>query len=267
MAIPYFFYGLPLYILKYFSQLRATPDFSFSSQQHGSDATLITVQTNTLIYYPRLFMTLCSLIIDIVLFNLANLCDLDTSSVLLTFASSYIAIVYLTRTFSNSIETLLFALLIYLIIKSIKSQYVLNDKFLVESSSKVKNVVSSAGNEFKITKSSDNDYATTSSLSSSIKRIRLFDIYKFAYLGEWIGVILAIGVFNRPTFLIFAFVPLAFWTLYGLENCNTFYQVMHYAAKRLLAVSKWFMTFALAFIMFDTVYFYKLVIYYINLNS
>jgi phosphatidylinositol glycan class Z len=257
MALPYFFYGLPLAVLRYVSQLGATRDFSVASTKLHTDLSLITVQTNTLIYYPRFFMTICSVVVDIALFNLADLCDLDNSSVLITFASSYIALVYLTRTFSNSIETILFATLVYLVIKSIKSQYVLNDKFLVESSNShggARSVISAANNEFKINKSNDSDH---SSLSSSIKRIRLFDIYRYNYLGSLIGFVIAVGVFNRPTFIIYSFVPVVYWTLYGLDNCHTYYQMFGYMARRLVTISKSFVPTAAFFVAFDTAYFYK----------
>jgi phosphatidylinositol glycan class Z len=210
-------------------------------------------------------MTLCSLAVDVALLWLARMCDLDPGSVLITFASSHVAVVYLTRTFSNSVETLLVALLLYLVIRSIKAQFVLNDKFLIDSGNRSSNgtasVISAADNEFKINKrpESPEGSAATSSLSASIKRIRLFDIYRFDYKGGVIGLVMAVGVFNRPTFLIFAFVPLVYWLLYGLEKCHTWSQIVVYAVKRLLAVAKVFVPVAAFFVLFDTVYFYKYV--------
>lgn len=35
---------------------------------------------------------------------------------------------------------------------------------------------------------------------------------------HWLGTVTAIGFFNRPTFLAFAFVPLIIWTLYGINQ-------------------------------------------------
>ena len=50
MAIPYFFYGLPLSILKYFSQLGSIKDYTTQPLQQNQQITefnFITVQTNT----------------------------------------------------------------------------------------------------------------------------------------------------------------------------------------------------------------------------
>jgi hypothetical protein len=43
------------------------------------------VQATTLIYYPRVFMTLCSLVIDFTLIKTSELLGLDGTSVLLCF--------------------------------------------------------------------------------------------------------------------------------------------------------------------------------------
>lgn len=257
MAIPYFFYGIPLYFLKYLSTLGAVQDYTLVNQ---GDLNLISIQTNTLIYYPRLFMTFYSLIIDLFLFQTAKICDLDKSSILITFASSYITNVYLTRTFSNSIEIILFSILIFLVLKSIKSQHILNDKFLIEnksSNNKVTNVISSMSNEFKINNSVLKNEASSSG-SSTIKRLKYFDIYKYNYLGEFIGLVLCIGVFNRPTFVIYSFIPILYWLLHGLENANSLRQFFSFILSRALSLSKLFVPFAFILVLFDTIYFYKL---------
>jgi len=108
MAIPYFFYGLPLLLLKHLTSIETITD-------------LIKLDTNTLLYFPRVFMALVSIGVDIFLFKIATLCRFDRVSVITVFASSFVPIVFLPRTFSNSIETLLFTILNYLVIKSIKS--------------------------------------------------------------------------------------------------------------------------------------------------
>lgn len=111
IAIPAIFYGIPFAFLKWLASIG----------QSASHDGLIQVNAATLIYYPRLLMTLVSFLVDICLYKLANLLGLNQTSLALTFASSYISIVFLTRTFSNSIETLLFTLLIYFVVRSIKS--------------------------------------------------------------------------------------------------------------------------------------------------
>jgi hypothetical protein len=226
-----------LSFLKYLSSLGAINDFTKVSNSKTYDKSdgsgLIKVHSNTLIYYPRLFMTLLSLIVDICLLFISELCNLDESSVLITFSTSYIAFVYLTRTFSNSIETFLFSILMYLILKSIKSQYVLNEKFILDKKDTKKNV-------------------------STPKRYRLFDIYKFNYLGSIIGLIVCIGIFNRPTFIIYAFVPLAYWLFYGLDNCNLLSQMITYFIRRAISLCKLALPASILFVLIDTIYYHDI---------
>lgn len=127
ILMPYFFYGVPLFLLKWLASIGAVSDFS-SNLGNSTSEGILRVDTFTLIYFPRLFMALISIVIDICLLKTGLLFDLDQSSILKTFASSYLAIVYLTRTFSNSIETLLFAIFNYFVIKSLKFQK-LKDKY------------------------------------------------------------------------------------------------------------------------------------------
>ena len=134
MAVPYFFYGLPLLLLKQLASLGSVRNYSaYMSDETPVNLNVINVHANTLVYLPRLFMTFCSLVVDMSMYLICDLCELDKASVLITVASSYVTLVYLTRTFSNSIETVLFALLIFFVLKSIKRQRVLNDKFLLAS--------------------------------------------------------------------------------------------------------------------------------------
>ena len=251
IVIPYLFYGIPLYILKVLSNLGSIKDYTLSPTSL-TESNLLTVQANTLIYYPRLFMTIYSFIIDLCLLKISCLCEFDESSVLLLFSSSYVTVVYLTRTFSNSIETILFSILIYLVIKSIKTQKVLNERFLIESiDGATKNVISSNFNEFQVNKLSPK------AKNSSFKRLKYFGIFKWNYLSEWIGVCLCLGVFNRPTFLIFSFIPILFWILSGLYSCN-FRQFLFYSFKRTLSIGKYFVPLSFLFSFIDTLYFYRI---------
>lgn len=259
IAIPYFFYGLPLQFLKFL--------VGFFSNEYTnmrgiiSENNLISIQTNTLIYYPRIFMTLCSVVIDFSMLKIAEYCGLDESSVLLTFASSYVTLVYLTRTFSNSIETILFSLLIFCVVKSIKSQHILNDKFLIASNNSPKHkqpvIVASTSPDLVASNIFDKK-AELNSKSTVMKRVRLFDIYKCDYLGSRIGMLVCIGVFNRPTFLVYAFMPIIYWILYGLENCNSFKQAFAFIWRRVFSMIKFTLPVLAFLILFDTVYYLKI---------
>lgn len=273
IAIPYVFYGVPLAILKTLASVGIVKDFT-ALRPNDDDVereNMITIQTHTLIYYPRIFMSFFTIIIDFCLLKIAELCDLDIASILVTFASSYIAIVYLTRTFSNSIETIFFTLLICFILKSIKSQYVLNDKFLVatdssassssdkKSTNKIKNIIGSNNSEITDTliKNQLNSATNEPSATTGIKRLRLFDIYKFNDMGNLIGVVVCMGVFNRPTFIIYSAVPVAYWLLYGLENCNYLSQAFMFIWRRFLSLIRFALPVAFLLVLFDTIYFYQ----------
>lgn len=193
--IPYVFYGLPLTFLKFLNTLFTIRDYSALNNKLDSSMAMTPVQASTLIYYPRVFMTICSLIIDFTVIKSSELFGLDGTSVLLTFATSYISVVYLTRTFSNTIETMLFSVLIFLVIKSIKSQHILNDKFLIATEpgkNSVTTLVASTSDLVNTTfqnaeakdPKSGAAYASAQKTNATLKRLKLFDIFKYDNLGK-----------------------------------------------------------------------------------
>jgi GPI mannosyltransferase 4 len=235
IVVPYLFYGIPLLILKQLQLL-------FSVQ----------VQATTLIYFPRIFMTMCSLLIDFSLFKLSNFCGLDGHSVVTTFATSYLAFVFIPRSFSNSIETILFSLLLMLIIESMKSQYILNDKFLISlTTNKILSKTSPQFNSLLNNEKSDEKVK-----NQKIKRLQLFDIYKYDHLAKSIGFIFVLGVFNRPTFVIFSFIPIVFWFLNGLVyNCNSFKQFLTFLIRRMISFSTLSLPLSILITSIDTCYY------------
>ena len=70
MAIPYFFYGITLYLLKRLSQLGATTDYlaDFKIPDHFSNG-LNLVHSKNLILFPRIFMSLFSFFNDLILIS------------------------------------------------------------------------------------------------------------------------------------------------------------------------------------------------------
>ncbi len=265
IAIPYFFYGLPLAFLKFLNMLLTVRDYSLFTNKLDTTLTVMPIQANTLIYYPRIFMTLCSLIIDFTILKSAELFGLDGLSVLITFATSYTATVYLTRTFSNTIETLLFSVLIFLVIKSIKSQHVLNDKFLIATEPgkhPISTLINSTSDLINSTFLNEETASTPVKLSpkreATLKRLRMFDIFKYDYLASWIGLVVCLGFFNRPTFIFYAIVPLAYWTLYGLDSANTLRQFVYFFSRRLLALTRLAVPCLILLVFIDTVYYHQL---------
>lgn len=262
IAIPYLFYGAPLSLLKFLNSLLTIKDYSILTSKLENGFTITPVQANTLIYYPRVFITLCSVIVDFTILKSSEEFGLDGFSVLVTFATSYLSMVFMTRTFSNTIETMLFSVLIYLVIKSIKSQRVLNDKFLVASEhgkSSTSTLIASSSDFVKSTFQKERSSTRLNpQKSDTLKRIRLFDIFKSNYLGDWIGFVVCIGFFNRPTFLFFATIPLGYWILYGLDGCNSFQQFISFIFYRCLSLIKLALPCLIFLVLFDTMYYLEL---------
>ena len=53
------------------------------------------------------------------------------------------------------------------------------------------------------------------------KKRKIIPPHDFKFLLP-IGILLAVGVFNRPTFLLYAFAPLLFWFQQGVSNKSMF---------------------------------------------
>uniref|UniRef100_G1N4J1 Mannosyltransferase n=1 Tax=Meleagris gallopavo TaxID=9103 RepID=G1N4J1_MELGA len=116
------------------------------------------VSSYTLLVSPRLLLTVFSFVLDYSVHRLAPAWGADPWEALLLLAGSYVTLVFYTRTFTNTLEGFLFALLLVL--------------------------VSANKSDSGITK------PTHSPL---------------------LGVVIAAGFFNRPTFLAFALMPLLYW--------------------------------------------------------
>lgn len=136
--------------------------------------------TYLLLVAPRLVYTLSTFVIDL---SLYKLCQYYSSRglwylpVSLIFQSSFICLGCLTRTFNNVIETIIFALFLVVVCRTVRPTFRI---YLVTPSR------STPINQ-RVTKSKQ--------LVSSLA----------------VGTLLAIGVFNRPTFLCFAIVPTVYW--------------------------------------------------------
>ena len=109
----------------------------------------------------RLTVTLLSLITDYTAMRLARLLARDALLAAVVMATSYISLVYYTRTFSNTLESFLYAAVLY--------------------------VVTRKSRRLGISQTPSFPYATV------------------------ISSLIVLGVFNRPTFLIYAAVPYLWW--------------------------------------------------------
>ncbi|VVD05727.1 unnamed protein product [Leptidea sinapis] len=149
-----------------------------------------------LLVIPRLFICALSLINDYCLYKLCVLYGQNFRNRLKIFASSYVVLVYGTRSFSNNFEMIFFSLLLYLVgdcmLKSDKIIY--HKQFLDE---RYKQALTPA------------ERVRINKLQSHIPQHSLNYVFVIAS-------IVVVGTFNRPTFIGFAFVPIFFWLHRGL---------------------------------------------------
>lgn len=77
----------------------------------------------SLLVIPRLLFTLISFLSDFALYKICILTNCsDKTWPLLTYASSYLTLCYLTHTFTNSLEALLLAFILWILVFNLKNQ-------------------------------------------------------------------------------------------------------------------------------------------------
>ncbi|XP_050729955.1 GPI mannosyltransferase 4-like isoform X2 [Eriocheir sinensis] len=150
----------------------------------------------TLLVAPRVFMTLLSFIADYSMYRIAQLCYLRPWSCVEVFASSYVMLVYATRTFSNTLELILMAVLLWRVCES-----------MVDSTKIIKkeNILQDL-------------YESAETVQEKVKLVRMkskLPPYNFVDSGI-ISAVVTYGSFVRPTFVVFSFVPVAYWLQRGV---------------------------------------------------
>ena len=161
-----------------------------------------------LLVLPRLIVTLMSFICDWSLDGILRTLRRSERQIFfsrLSLASSYVFLTYMTHTFSNTIETILFSLLLF--------------------------------NVMRFRKSAPNK-------SSDIT-----------------GAILALGFFNRPTFLAFSAVPIL-WSMTG--GCFSPFPLAR-AIRVMVCVSRSFFLVAVAMVVWDTNYYTEMLVDFYNM--
>lgn len=109
VAFPYVFAGFPLYILK---------------KVLGEGA----ITSRTLTVAPRLFISAATLIIDLSVYRICRHLCIDPAPPLCLLGTSFVTLVFNTRTFSNTAEAILFALLLLLVVSAISNGNTLRTK-------------------------------------------------------------------------------------------------------------------------------------------
>ncbi|KAL3846935.1 hypothetical protein ACJMK2_017876 [Sinanodonta woodiana] len=179
--MPYALYGPVFHALKYLNSLSASPPPSLTASQ--------------VLRYPRLVMAVLSLVIDFSVYIIARKITASMKLSLFFLGSSYVMLTYQCRTFTNSIETLIFTSLLYMILTST------NVTCKHEQEASFEGKTRKEKGKGKELASGDDISAVNSCVYPSYTRLVL------------IGFLTMVGFFNRPTFLIFAFLPLL-WYLF-----------------------------------------------------
>ncbi|XP_047520615.1 GPI mannosyltransferase 4 [Pieris napi] len=151
-----------------------------------------------LLVIPRLFICLLSLINDYCLYKLCIMYGQNFRNRLKIFASSYVVLIYCCRCFSNTFEMLFFSILLYLVGDCmLKSDNVIyHQEYLQE---KYKHAVTPM-ERVRIYK-----------MQTHLPQHSLNNVLSLASL-------VVIGIFNRPTFIGFALIPIFFWLHRGIGS-------------------------------------------------
>ncbi|KAF5272001.1 hypothetical protein FQR65_LT04982 [Abscondita terminalis] len=149
-----------------------------------------------ILLFPRLTFCLLSFLIDYSLHRICLANSEKSKSRCLILSTSYIMIVYATRTFSNTIELILFSLLLYYVAESlifsninVRQREYINKRYRA---------------------------AETAVERAKFHKLRLYlenDSLRSYFI---IATIATAGFFNRPTFAAYAIPPVFFWLYRGI---------------------------------------------------
>ncbi|GFO16324.1 mannosyltransferase [Plakobranchus ocellatus] len=202
IVFPYILTSPPLYLLQ---MLNST---GWSGLQ---------ISTVKVVMSTRLPLAFLSVLGYLATGKLAETFQADKHLSTVLFCSSYVTWTYYTRTFSNSIESVLLAIVFLLTLQKC------NAKLITQGSSKVtrKSLDSDKDKSSKVRKkepeedkrepqekhkkefSSKHEDKMTEKQSKTNGGQSLTDIF--------LGIVVAAGIFNRPTFVLFSFIPTVFW--------------------------------------------------------
>ena len=176
------------------------------------DVEILTPQV--LLVTPRIFITLLSFIADFCIYKIARMCYLRPWRCVEVFASSYVMLVYGTRTFSNTIELILMAVLLWRVCES-----------LVDSTKIIRkeNILQDL-------------YEASESVQHKVKFIRMKSkLPAYNYVDSAvISFVVTYGTFVRPTFLIYSFVPVSYWLQRGVVTKEVDFSYFHKRCASLL---------------------------------
>lgn len=147
---------------------------------------------------PRLIMCLISFVNDWSIYRTCTSYGLRFDIRLLALASSYVVIVFATRTFSNSVEMALCSYLLYVVTESMKqtNKVIFQREYL------------------------DAKYEAAATTIEKVKWHKIRMALPSIRMNQCalVSTIFVVGCFNRPTFLFFAMPIVFFWMVRGLGS-------------------------------------------------
>ena len=190
------------------------------------------LQPYYLIVVPRLVMVSLSFISDIFIYKICDRNVIRPWSTLKIWSSSYVVLIFLSRTFSNSYEMALFSVLLYFVSDAMN----LTDQFIKREVELL--------DEYK-------------KANYAVERVRIYKKQREIPLhnynhSPWIGAVFALGVFNRPTFMLYALVPMYFWVQRGMFMKKSRLRDFHH---RLLSLIPTFSIVSFILVLTDSVFY------------
>ncbi|XP_063993166.1 GPI mannosyltransferase 4 [Diachasmimorpha longicaudata] len=151
-----------------------------------------------LVVLPRLVICALSFVTDYSLYKICCIYSQNYRVRLVIYASSFVMMTYATRTFSNSIELILNSILIYYVSRCMAC----SEKIVLQS------------DHFK------ERYDKAPTIVERVKYYKLRASLPSHSLNHCLILagVTVLGIFNRPTFIAFAFPPIAFWLQRGLGS-------------------------------------------------
>lgn len=203
MALPYYTMGMSYKYLKSLDNV---------CKEYLPNIRLLTPYF--LLVIPRALMLIFSFVIDYALYKICSNNNEKYRSRLIILASSYVLLIYATRTFTNSMELVLFSILLYFVSESMTfSNIVLRNKEYIH---------------FRYEKSK------TVKERAIFHKLRLFMVSDSYRNCMYISTVTVIGFFNRPTFLGFAVIPVFFWLYRGIGSKTV--TVLQFHARMLVLI-------------------------------
>lgn len=184
IVIPYFCVKIPLNFLRFITLYA----------RHYLQIDLRT--SYALLVFPRFIMVLLSFVNDWSLFKICRSHGVNYEIRMIALASSYVMLVFGSRTFSNTIEMGLCSVLLYIVADTMvhSNTVIFQTDFLQEKY----------------------DAAET-----TVEKVKLYKLKstlpRHSFNNCWlISTICVIGVFNRPTFVFFGMPMVFFWLMRGM---------------------------------------------------